>query len=189
MDPNPLKMKILSSDRSASGKSTGHCGKTRLVLFTCIKSMTDLELVLLECDEMVGRFREIFSKQVYCSWPRIGMQLFWTAASIRRWFRTRVRPKPKEVKYAKRPTVTDLLYEFLESVPRCRDNLLTLKETLLVLSAKDRSFVEDILRGKNPKNLESSRRQRANFACVKGHERTNNMNPSFRSARGQRERV
>jgi hypothetical protein len=63
MDPNPLKMKILSSDRSASGKSTGHCGKTRLVLFTCIKSMTDLELVLLECDEMVGRFREIFSKQ------------------------------------------------------------------------------------------------------------------------------
>jgi hypothetical protein len=133
-------------------KFTEYCGKTRLVLFTCIKSITDLELALLECDEMVGRFREIFSKQsllfVAENWDAT---FFWTAASIRRWFRTRFPAKPKEVKYAKPPTVTDLLYEFLESVPRSRDNLLTLKETLLVLSAEDRSFVEDILRGKNPK--------------------------------------
>jgi hypothetical protein len=61
---------------------------------------------------------------------------------------------PETIRYAKLPTVLDLLYEFLESVSCCHDNLLALKETLSVLSKEDRLFVEGILSGNNRKNSE-----------------------------------
>lgn len=130
-----------------------YCGKAKLVLFTCIRSLIDLELGLAESVEMVDRVREIISKDGLLFVAEVwDSTFFWTGASIRRWFETRFPLNPKKVKYAKPPTVIDLLYEFLESVPNSRDNRLTLKETLLVLSTEDRSFVEDILRGRNSKN-------------------------------------
>jgi hypothetical protein len=130
-----------------------YCGKSKLALFTCTRTLLDLELGLAGDEELVDGFRGIISKESFLFVAEIwDANYFWTGTSIKRWFRARFPLKPKQVKYAKPATVMDLLYEFLESVPGSGDNLLTLKKTLLVLSAEDRSFVEDILRGKNPRN-------------------------------------
>jgi hypothetical protein len=130
-----------------------YCGKAKLVLFTCTRTLTELKFSLAGRGELVEELREIISRESLLFVAEIwDANCFWTGASVKRWFGARFPLKPKEVKYAKPATVMDLLYEFLESVPDSGDNLLTLKKTLLVLSAEDRSFVEDILRGKNPKN-------------------------------------
>jgi hypothetical protein len=131
-----------------------YCDKAKSVLFIYIRSLTELELVLPEDAEMTDITRDIISREglLFVAEMIGDVNFFWTGASIRRWFRTRFPVKPKEPRYAKPPTVIDLLYEFLESVANSRDNLLALKETLLILSAEDRLFVEDILKGKNPKN-------------------------------------
>jgi hypothetical protein len=78
--------------------------------------------------------------------------LFWTGASIQRWFKSRFPLNPKATKYGKPPSVLDLLYEFLESISHSQDNLIMLKETLPVLDADDQLFIAHILSGKNPKN-------------------------------------
>lgn len=133
------------------------CGKAKSVLYTYVRSLIDLELDLDDA-EIVDRFREIICNEGLLFVAEIGdANFFWTGASVKRWFKARLPLKPKEMTYAKPPTVIDLLYEFLESVSHSRDNLLTLKETLLVLSDDDRSFVEDILSGKNPKNSAKAR--------------------------------
>lgn len=130
-----------------------YCRRTRTVLFVCAKSLVELELTLAESTMMVERFREIISTDGFMFGAEIwDASFFWTGVSIRRWFRSRFPVTPKALKYAKPPSVLDLLYEFLESVSHSQDNLIALKETLPALETKDQLFVEDILSGKNPKN-------------------------------------
>ena len=134
-----------------------HCRKTQTVLFVCIKSLTDLEFALVESDQLVDWFRSTISNKGFLFGVEVwDASFFWTAASIRRWFKTRFPLELKRTRYAKPPSVLDLLYEFLESVSHSQENLFTLKETLLVLPEKDRLFVEDILGGKNPNNSKES---------------------------------
>src|SRR5262249_15446861 len=123
------------------------------------RSLTELELALPEDAEMIDITRDIISREglLFVAEMIGDVNLFWTGASIRRWFKARFPVKPRQPRYAKPPTVIDLLYEFLESIPHSRDNLLILRETLLVLSAEDRTFVEDMLSGKNPKDSAKAR--------------------------------
>jgi hypothetical protein len=130
-----------------------YCRMTRTVIFVCIKSLRELEFALAECAELTDKSRAIISNKGLLFAAEIwDASCFWTGASIRRWFKARFPLKPKEVKYSKPPSVLDLLYEFLESVPHSQDNRLILKETLLKLPEDDRVFVKNILSGKNPKN-------------------------------------
>jgi len=136
-----------------------HCDKAKSALFIYIRSLSELELVLPEDAETVDITRDIISREglLFVAEMIGDVNCFWTGASIRRWFKARFPIKPKQPSYAKPATVIDLLYEFLESVSHSRDNLLTLRETLLVLSTEDRSFVEDILSGRNPKDSPKTR--------------------------------
>jgi len=130
-----------------------YCRRTKTVLFVCTKSLLELEFALAESAKTVDRFREITSKNGLMFVAQIwDASFFWTGASVQRWFRSRFPLKPKATKYAKPPSVLDLLYEFLESISHSHDNLITLKETLPVLDGQDRLFIEAILSGKNPRN-------------------------------------
>jgi hypothetical protein len=126
--------------------------KTKTVLLANEKTLLELEFALRESDELVGKFREVFCNEgllfLVENWDA---SYFWTGASIRRWFNARFPRVPKKVRYAKPPSVLDLLYEFLESVPQSPDRLLTLKKAFSLLSAEDRSFVDGMLSGKRPK--------------------------------------
>jgi len=126
--------------------------KTKTVLLANEKSLLELEFSLREFDELVGKFREVFcNKGLLFLVENWDASYFWTGASIRRWFDARFPREPQKVRYAKPPSILDLLYEFLESVPQSSDRLLTLKKALLHLSGEDRSFIEDLLSGKRPK--------------------------------------
>jgi hypothetical protein len=130
-----------------------YCRRIRIVLFVCTKSLVEFEFALAESPEMVDRFRKIISSNGFMFGAEIwDAGFFWTGASIRRWFKSRFPLKPKRKRYAKPPSVLDLLYEFIESISHSQDNLITMKETLPVLDKKDRLFIESILSGKNPKN-------------------------------------
>jgi hypothetical protein len=130
-----------------------YCRKTKSVIFACINSLRELEFALAECAELTDKTREIISNKGLLFAAEIWDEsYFWTGASIRRWFQVRFPLQPKEIKYAKPPSILDLLYEFLESVPNSQDNRLILKETLLKLPQEDRVFVKNILSGNNPKN-------------------------------------
>jgi hypothetical protein len=134
-------------------KFTEYCRKTRTILFVCTKSLVELEFALAESVQTADRFREIISNTGFMFVAEIwDASFFWTGASIQRWFRSRFPLKPKTTKYAKPPSVLDLLYEFLESVSHSQDNLVTLKETLPVLDKEDQLFIENILSGKNPRD-------------------------------------
>src|SRR5262245_22715254 len=115
--------------------------KTKTVLLTNEKTLLQLEFALRESGELVDKFREVFCHEgllfLVENWDA---SYFWTGASIRRWFNARFPREPKKVRYAKPPSILDLLYEFLESIPQSPDRLLTLKKVLLLLSAEDRSF-------------------------------------------------
>jgi hypothetical protein len=132
-------------------KFNEYCRNTRTVLFVCTKSLVELESALAESVKTVDRFREIISNDGFMFVAEIwDASFFWTGASILRWFRTRFPLKAKATKYAKPPSVLDLLYEFLESVSHSQDNLITLKEKLPVLDNEEQLFIENILSGKNP---------------------------------------
>ena len=135
-----------------------YCGRTRTVLFVCTKSLIELEFALRESAKSVDRFRDIISDNGFMFGAEIwDACFFWTGASIRRWFKSRFPLKPKVKRYAKPPSVLDLLYEFLESVSHSQDNLIILKETIPALENKDQLFIKDILSGKNPKNSKRNR--------------------------------
>lgn len=130
-----------------------YCRRTRTVLFVCTKSLSELEFALAESVKAADRFREILSDNGFMFVAEIwDASFFWTGASIQRWFRSRFPLRPKTIKYARPPSVLDLLYEFLESVSHSQDNRITLKETLPVLDNADQLFIENILSGKNPRN-------------------------------------
>lgn len=124
--------------------------KTKTVLLANERSLLELEFALRDSDE-VDKFREVFcNKGLLFLVENWDASYFWTGASIRRWFNARFPREPKKARYAKPPSILDLLYEFLESVPQSPDRLVTLKKAFLLLSAEDRSFVDGLLRGKRP---------------------------------------
>jgi|SRR5262245_623176 len=126
--------------------------KTKTVLLANERSLLELEFALRESNELVDKVREIFCDRgllfLVENWDA---SYFWTGASVRRWFDARFPREPKKARYAKPPSILDLLYEFLESVPQSPDRLVTLKKAFLLLSAEDRSFVDGLLSGKRPK--------------------------------------
>ena len=127
--------------------------KIKTILFVPIKSFLEFDFVLSGSVELVDNFRETgFDNGLLFGVEIFDANCFWTGGSIRRWFNARFPLKPKKIKYAKLPSVLDLLYEFLEETPYSQDNRLALKTTLSALSNEDRSFVEDILSGRNPRN-------------------------------------
>lgn len=134
------------------------CKQIKAVSFIPIRSFFELESALGQSPEIADDLRDaIFNNGLLFALENWDVSCFWTGGSVKRWFKARFPAKPPEkIKYAKPPTVLDLLYEFLESVSRCHDNLLALKETLSVLSKEDRLFVEGILSGNNPKNSEKT---------------------------------
>jgi len=125
--------------------------KTKTVLLANEKSLLELEFALRESGE-VEKFREVFcNKGLLFLVENWDASYFWTGASIGRWFDARFPREPKKARYAKPPSILDLLYEFLESIPQSPDRLVTLKKAFLLLSAEDRSFVDGLLSGKRPK--------------------------------------
>jgi len=126
--------------------------KTKTVLLANEKSLLDLEFALRESGELVEQFREVFCHRgllfLVENWDA---SQFWTGASIKRWFSARFPRETKKARYAKPPSILDLLYEFLESLPQSPDRLVTLKKTLFLLSPEDRSFIDDLISGKRPK--------------------------------------
>jgi hypothetical protein len=126
--------------------------KTKTVLLTDQRSLLELEFSLRESGELIDQFREVFCNEgllfLVENWDA---SYFWTGASTRRWFNARFPREAKKARYAKPPSILDLLYEFLESIPQSPDRLLTLKKALLRLSAEDRSFIDGLLSGKRPK--------------------------------------
>jgi hypothetical protein len=126
--------------------------KTKTVLLANEKSLLELEFALRDSDELVDKFREVLCNRgllfLVENWDA---SYFWTGASIGRWFNARFPREPKKARYAKPPSILDLLYEFLESIPQSPDRLVTLKKAFLLLSAEDRSFVHGLLSGKRPK--------------------------------------
>jgi hypothetical protein len=127
--------------------------KIKTILFVPAGSFLDLEFALTESVELVDAFRTpAFDNGLLFGVETFDANCFWTGSSIRRWFNTRFPLKPKAIKYAKPPSVLDLLYEFLEEIPNSQDNRLALDKTLSALSKEDRSFVENMLSGRVPKN-------------------------------------
>jgi hypothetical protein len=125
--------------------------KTKTVLLANEKSLRELEFAVRESSE-VEKFRDAFcNKGLLFLVENWDASYFWTGASVRRWFNERFPREPKKARYAKPPSILDLLYEFLESIPQSPDKLVTLKKAFLLLSAEDRSFVDDLLSGKRPK--------------------------------------
>jgi hypothetical protein len=126
--------------------------KTRTVLLANERSLLELEFALRESGKLVDEFREVFCHRALLflveNWDA---SQFWTGASAKRWFSARFPSEPKKVKYAKPPSILDLLYEFLESTPQSPERLLALKNAFSLLSAEDRAFVEGLLSGKRPK--------------------------------------
>jgi hypothetical protein len=126
--------------------------KTKTILLVDEKSLLQLEFSLRESSELIDQFREVFCNEgllfLVESWDAT---YFWTGASTKRWFNARFPREAKKTRYAKPPSVLDLLYEYLESVPQSPDGLLTLKKAVLRLSAEDRSFIDDLLSGKRAK--------------------------------------
>jgi hypothetical protein len=126
--------------------------KTKTVLLADEKSLLKLEFALRESGELIDQFREVFCNEgllfLVENWDA---SWFWTGASIRQWFNARFPREAKKTRYAKPPSILDLLYEYLESAPQSPDRLLALKRAFLLLSADDRSFVDDLLSGKKPK--------------------------------------
>jgi len=127
--------------------------KTKTILRADERTLLELEFALREFDELVDQYREVFCNKgllfLVESWHA---SWFWTGASIGRWFNARFPREPKQkVRYAKPPSILDLLYEFLESIPQSPDRLLALKKALSHLSAEDRSFIDGLLSGKRPK--------------------------------------
>src|SRR5262245_52722375 len=126
--------------------------KTKTVLLADEKSLLELEFALRESGELVETFREVFCHGgllfLVENWDA---SQFWTGASIKRWFSARFPRETKKARYAKPPSILDLLYEFLEGLPQSPDGLVTLKKTLLQLSPEDRSFVDSLISGKRPK--------------------------------------
>jgi hypothetical protein len=127
--------------------------KTKTVLLANEKSLLELEFALRESGELVETFREVFCNSgllfLVENWDA---SRFWTGASIKRWFSARFPREKKKPRYAKPPSILDLLYEFLESLPQSPDRLVTLKKTILLLSPEDRSFIDGLLSGKRPKH-------------------------------------
>jgi len=126
--------------------------KTKTILLVNEKTLLELEFALRASGELVDHFREVFCDSgllfLVENWDA---GYFWTGASIRRWFTARFPREPKKIRYAKPPSILDLLYEFLESTPQSPDRLLALKKAFSLLSAEDRAFVEGLLSGKRPK--------------------------------------
>src|SRR5215510_2824514 len=126
--------------------------KTKTVLLANERILSEVEFGLREFDELVDQYREVFcNKGLLFLVENWDSSWFWTGASIGRWFNARFPLEPKIVRYAKPPSILDLLYEFLESIPQSPDRLLSLKKALSHLSAEDRSFIDGLLSGKRPK--------------------------------------
>ena len=128
--------------------------QTKTVLLVNEKTLLELEFSLRESGELVDKFREVFCHEgllfLVENWDA---SQFWTGASIKRWFSARFPREPKKIRYAKPPSILDLLYEFLESTPQSPDRLLALKKAFSLLPAEDRAFVEGLLSGKRPKQV------------------------------------
>ena len=125
---------------------------TKMVLLANERTLLKLEFALRESDDQVEMFREVFcNKGLLFLVENWDASWFWTGSSVGRWFNARFPREPKEVRYAKPPSVLDLLYEFLESIPESPDRLVTLRKALLRLSAEDRSFLDGLLSGRRPK--------------------------------------
>jgi hypothetical protein len=126
--------------------------RTKTVFLANEKTLLELEFALRESDELIDKYREVFcNKGLLFLVENWDASYFWSGASIGRWFNARFPRVPKKVRYAKPPSVLDLLYEFLESVPQSPDRLVTLKKAFSRLSAEDRSFLDGLLSGNRPK--------------------------------------
>jgi hypothetical protein len=127
-------------------------GKIRTLLFVPVKALFLLKDALSGEREMIDIFREtLFDNGLLFAAEMWDVKSFWTGDSMRRWFRIHFPLEPKQKRYAKPPTVLDLLYEFLETSSGSQDDRLALKEALARLASEDRSFVEKLLNGESPK--------------------------------------
>jgi hypothetical protein len=100
--------------------------KTKTILFVPIKSF--LELALGLSADLVDVLREtMFRNRLLFGVETFDGSCFWTGSSIRRWFNDRFPREPKKIRYARPPSVLDLLYEFLEETPYSYDTRIALR--------------------------------------------------------------